>query len=272
MSEHFILNKYQKIIILISTLGFLLISVIISLIGIYPLYNELRKEEKKKLSFAVTTKLMAIEQFISRAKNITFQINSRTQIRKKLEAYNKKEINLKKLKLFCEPKLKDAMKLSEEVTGLTRLDKLGDPVISLGQKIPEKIIKFLFMHKKQAHLYGPIFIHNNPYVAVFSNIFNRKFEDVGADIILFDTLKLKQIVQDYSGLGKTGETILIASSKETFSSFFPLRTTKTKKHLMDVSLEKSLGSIFNLALKNKVLISEINFLNIKKINSDRHEN
>lgn len=263
MSEHFILNKYQKSILLISILSMLLIAIIVGIVGIYPLFKELREEEKKKLSFAVTTKITAIEQFLSKARNITFQINSRTQIRKKLEAYNNKEITYKELIDFSQPKLKDAMRLSKEVSGLTRLGKNGDALIKIGENIPDFYLQLKPEIKKKAYIYGPVFIHHSPHLILYSYIFNRQSKVVGADLVLFESSSLKNIIQNYSGLGETGESLLLAQSKNCLLSFFPFRN-QNNNHL-NITSNSELNKLYSESKIKKPLLKEEFIFENKKI-------
>ena len=111
-------GRIRQSIIVYSALSILVIGLVVSLVSILPLHSRLKKNAEDNLLHDVKIRAIAVDEFISRAKDIALQITSRTQIRKKLESYNRGEINLNILVRFTQGKLADAMNLSEEVAGM----------------------------------------------------------------------------------------------------------------------------------------------------------
>jgi len=215
----------KRKILLFSVLSISIISLIFSITAITPLYNSLKSEQRSGLEHQVQIKSMIVEEFLSRAKATARQITSRTQIRKKLEAYNRKEINLDELLSFTGSKLADAMKLSDDVVGISRLDSSKKLVVQVGIPIPETFWKIPDDSSKAVLVYGPVIIKDESYVILGAPISNRKEQRVGTDIVLFSIKGLQRIVGDYNDLGETGETILGKIENNEVLLFFPLRNS-----------------------------------------------
>ena len=139
MSDKSISEKLQKSIVVYSVIGTLAISVIIALVSIVPLFNNLKEKIDRDPLFAVKTRTMAVEEYLTRAKDIALQVTSRTIIRDYLEIYNRGKIGLDELVNFTAPKLVDAMNLSGEVEGISRLDHKAILVVQVGLPIPEEL-------------------------------------------------------------------------------------------------------------------------------------
>lgn len=211
-----------------SAIGFLLIGLIVALFGIKPLYDQLKFEQERSLNFAVTTRSMAIEQYLERSRDVAMQITSRTKARLKLEAYNRGEVNIKEFVNFSQGILTDAVNKSEEVVGLSRLDINKQAIISIGQTIPKSHWPIPHITSRKAILTGPVQINGQDYLIVGAPILDRKFQRVGTDIVLFTLNSLKKIIVDYKGLGNSGESLLAARKDGGMRLFFKQRNQTTE--------------------------------------------
>jgi hypothetical protein len=99
---------------------FLSISLIVSIL--LPTYSRLKAAEDNNIYHAAETRGMAINEWTRRAKELAWQVTSRTRIRQELEKLNRGEISIDQLNAFTRPKLVDAMDLSKEILGIVRLD------------------------------------------------------------------------------------------------------------------------------------------------------
>lgn len=250
-SEHF-----KKKLLIAASAGLLLSCLSVAVISIWPLYNQLKTLQTNRLVFEVQTRAMMVEQFLQEARETARQITSRSAIREFLEKYNNKEIDIATLRKFTTPKLLDAIHLSNFAVGISRLDKRGKPVVQVGVAVPKKILRHLsnfavgiseldksgepvvqagltvpkkFLHLRHTQynkpvLSGPVTIGNQLYIVVSAPIINRQKKQVGMDIVLFTTSKLREIVRNYNGLGATGEMILgRLNVKKQPRLFFTLR-------------------------------------------------
>ena len=256
MADKRVSEHLQRSIIIYSALGILVIGVIVAFVSITPLFNHLKKNADQNLSFAVKTGTLAIEEYLTRAKDVALQITSRSRIRDYLEAYNKGQISLEELVNFTAPKLADAMNLSAEVSGIARLDQKGNLVVQVGIPIPKESWPLPGQDSKEAIIRGPISVGGKPYLVVGAPILNNQSVRVGTDIVLFGLGRLQQIVQDYTGLGKTGETILGAVRDHRVEPFFPLRGGNEVPP-GGFPLDSPLGSAFEKALHQEVGILKL---------------
>jgi signal transduction histidine kinase/CheY-like chemotaxis protein len=226
-SEEVMQDRVRRSIVRSSALGILIIGVIVALVSILPLYSRLRSSQENSLIHAVTVRTMAVEEYLSRARDITLQITSRTQIRKKLENFNQGSISLAELRDFSGDKLVDAMKLSDEVVGITRLSTKGKPLVHIGLPLSTRYPwPIPPRDSREVQIHGPCLINGKYYFLVGAHIFSDGAVVVGTDIVLFKIDRLRRIVEDYTGLGKTGETMLGLMDGDHVHIFSPTRTKK----------------------------------------------
>ncbi|MGK7875248.1 MAG: PAS domain S-box protein [Xenococcaceae cyanobacterium] len=223
MADKSFSQRLQKSILVYSALMILAIGVIIALVNLFPLYNHLKKDQQRNLLFALHTKILTIDEYLSRAKDIALQISSRTAIRRKLEAYNRREVSLDELVNFGQPILADALNKSQEVAGISRLDQTGKLVVQVGLPIPQEFWPIPTAITDAVIWPVPITLAGESYLVVGAPIINNQGIRVGTDIVLFKLEHLQQIVEDYTGLGETGETIVGTIHDGQVQLFFPLR-------------------------------------------------
>lgn len=235
INEKSVSERLQKSIVLYSALGILVISVIVALVSVVPLYKHLKKSTDRNLLLARNTKGKAIGEYLSRVQDTALQITSRTRIRDYLDAYNRGEIGLGELVNFTEPKLVDAMNLSEEVVGISRLDSGGELVVQVGVPIPEIFWPIPAGDSKETIVRGPVALEGESYLVVGTPIIDNQSVRVGTDIVLFKLERLEQIVQDYAGLGETGEAVLGVADNDQIQLLFPLRKGDVTKIVLKSS-------------------------------------
>jgi len=234
-------RRLQKAIIISSALGIFTVAVIVAAACIVPLYTYLKTEEKRSLSLALSAKSIAVEEFLARAKDVGLQIAADLTTRERLLEYNEGKIGRLELIAATQPSLLDAMSHAQEVWGVTRLDEKGHVVVQAGLDIPQEFLNLPDPVSSEASFSGPITLGRYLYLVVQAPILDSQARLLGADIILFRLFKLERIVEDYTGLGKTGETILGVVDGDQVKIFFPFRENgfRISKTL---SVDSSLGS------------------------------
>ncbi|MGB3512470.1 MAG: ATP-binding protein [Microcoleaceae cyanobacterium] len=202
-------KKLQRLLILYSVVGIFVISILVAIISIFPLYEQLKKNEEHNLQSALQTRTLAVEEFISRAKDIAAQIASRTQARQELEAYNRSSNNRNSAVSNLTRILTDALNQSEDVTGITRLDQNNQLMLEVGLPIPKTLWKIPILNSQNSLISNPVSLNNQSYIIVSQPIINSNQQQIGTDLVLFKTDALEKIITDYTGLGqKTGEIFL----------------------------------------------------------------
>ncbi|MBO1350711.1 MAG: hypothetical protein EBE86_026555 [Hormoscilla sp. GUM202] len=236
-------QQLQRLLILYWALGSFAISAVVALMSIIPLYNQLKKQEERNLQFAVHTRTMTVEQFLSRAKDIAEQITSRTKGRQQLEQYNQGRIGMSEVAAFGTQLLTDAMKRTEDIAGITRLDGAGAVVARVGLPIPTELLLVPPIASFEALVSHPIELQSESYLVVGAPIINpTSLQRVGTDILLFKITGLQRIITDYTGLGETGETIIGAVNNNEVQLFFPLRNQVRASASMLGAIEKTVAS------------------------------
>ena len=76
---------------------------------------------------------------------------------------------------------------------------------------------------REGALKGPTRIGKDFYLVSAGPILSRLSERVGTDIVLYKLSMLKAIIEDYSDLGASGETIVGDLKNSELPVFFPLR-------------------------------------------------
>ncbi len=213
-------RRLQRRLLISGGLGMLAIAIVAALAMAVPLYDRLKAEQKQQLAFAVSTRSQTISQILDKQKSVAAQVASRTRARILLQSYNAGEMTLQQYEEASLPILRDALERSEFMAGLQRLDKDGKSAIAIGQAIPQDIWHTPTDNEEGPTLRGPYEIDGETFIVAATPIVDLSGERYGTDLILFRTRGLQKVISDYSGLRKTGETILGSSE---FGIFFPTR-------------------------------------------------
>ncbi len=227
-------GRFKRKLFISASIGLLLACICVALISVLPLYNQLKAQRANHLIFSVKTKSMLVEEFLEKAKETAKQITSRSKAREALENYNSNKMDLTTLSSFSTAVLQDAIDLSQFAVGISRFDKYGKLVIQVGQSVPNKFLHPPIFTDNRPIPSGPITINNNSYIMVSAPIINRQRNQVGTDMVIFNITELKNIINDYTGMGQTGEAILVnMAANSQHAILFPTRSeldTDLKAH------------------------------------------
>jgi methyl-accepting chemotaxis protein len=202
-------RRLQVNLLVYSGLGILAISAIVATASILPLSDRLRTAEERNLQFVAKTRTLAVEEFLSRAKDVALQITSRTRARQQLEAYNQGEIERSELVQTGTNLIADALNRSEAVAGITRLDRQNRLAIQVGIPIAQELWAIpLIGPDANAIVRGPVEIEGATYFVIGAPIVDPNGDRVGTDVVLYATDRLQQITSDYADLGQTGGTAI----------------------------------------------------------------
>jgi hypothetical protein len=196
-----------------------------------PIYQRLKESENNTVYNNVGLTAMAVNEWGRRVMDIAVQVTSRTRIRQELEKYNNNEISLPQLKTFTEPKLSDAMNMSEEIIGITRVDRLGKVVAQCGEPIQLQTCPIDYSVPFDTSVSTPVIQNGRHIVVVSAPIINRSKKYIGADLVLIDLYQLKSIISRQMSSEKNHETILgYTSNGKVFKIFNEI------KNISDVRL------------------------------------
>lgn len=187
-----------------------LLAGVVAAVSIIPLADRLTQAQHQALVHTLDQRVLLVEEYLARARNVAAQITSRSRIRQELARYNEGVVDLEGLVRFSEPKLRDALQLSPELWGITRADAEGTPVIVVGIAAPEAIWPPL---PTSGPVVGePVVLEGQALLPVAAPIVDRQGAVQGTDIILFSLGRLHRIAADPNGLGRTGQVTLLAEA------------------------------------------------------------
>lgn len=221
-SHHYAIKGLRKKIILSSFFYTLAALLIISAASAYPFFLGLKRYTENNLIQAAKIRALAVEEYLSRTIEITRQITSRSAAKKALADFDAGRFTLRELVDFSTPILNDALYISDEVMGITRLDKQGQILVTIGHVVPESFIPGLIANRSITML-DPISIDGDLFLVVGAPILSRQDEILGFDVVVFTTGNLQRIIWDESGLGRSGESFLARVIDNDVLFFFPGR-------------------------------------------------
>ncbi len=202
-------NKLHKRLRRNIVAGLAITSLIIGLISSILLYRSQAEQMESELKFQLELMAVVLDSEISRLKNLTTQITSRSRIRQELEKYLRKEINLADLNSFSTPKLADAMHLAPDMIGISRLDNNGIVLIQIGTPAPKQLWpKELLTEAVQTG--NPQEVEGQQLLVISAPILNRQGQKVGIDLVTFDIQPLLDVIQKFVHQKQAGGNIRIA--------------------------------------------------------------
>jgi diguanylate cyclase (GGDEF)-like protein/PAS domain S-box-containing protein len=202
-----------------SILGIFGISVSIATACFTPLYQHLRQQQEDWLADTALYRAAAVDRHLKHQENITAQITSRTHIREALEAYNRREISLAQLQQLSESKLLEALRIDDAMFSINRYDAEQQLVIqvsdtqrteAMAPDLRTLVPVTVDAAEARVEVQTSSAFQDDLVVKATVPILNPlNQEQVGTDIALFSAEPLRAILQDRTGLGKTGQVVLV---------------------------------------------------------------
>ncbi|WP_207260180.1 ATP-binding protein [Desulfovibrio sp. Huiquan2017] len=201
-------ERLKKRLFLYASGALLVLALGVGLSVVATLFDQLKQAEEAGLSHIAETRGLAVGEWCRRALDLSRQVTSRTRIREELAAYNAGRRSLEDLAAFTRPKLEDAMNLSDEVIGLTRLDAAGRPVASVGVAVPADTARSMAEPSDDARFSQPVLLGNRPCLIIAAPILSRTGRRVGADLVVIDISRLLEIIKRGRNLRGAGTVCL----------------------------------------------------------------
>jgi PAS domain S-box-containing protein len=216
--------RLRKQIIGYSVLGVVATGLVVSILGVVPLYRWFLEEKQGYLLQEAKKKALAVEQYLNYTRGLARQISTRRHARELLQAYNALRLRLAELEQSTQKIMAEAMSLSDEMAGISRLDAAGHLVVQIGSPIPRESWPVPPAASREALIHGPLTFaessYAEPYLIVGMPILDERSRRVGTDIVLFNTQKLRGLVQGYAEAGAQEQTVLGRLSHGKVETFF----------------------------------------------------
>ncbi|MBU0677358.1 MAG: SpoIIE family protein phosphatase [Verrucomicrobia bacterium] len=142
------------------------------------------------------------------ARNVVLQITSRTRARNLLELFNSGSMTLEDYVRQSGIILEDALRLSDEVIGITRLGFTGKQLVHVGRAFPPTTWPEAAAGEDEVLLRGPLEFDGNLLLVISAPIKDAAGNRAGTDIVCFRFNIMEEILADRNGLGETGELVL----------------------------------------------------------------
>ncbi len=243
------LGRLHRLIVAYCALGILATGTVIAVVSIVPLYQHLKQDEHKNLLIAARSKAVAVEDYIGQTKATAWQIARETQLRENLEAYNRQKLSLNALQNLSTAKLREALKTYPDVAGISRLDRSGKQVVSVGLAIPAEFWPVPVAGSQTVKVHAPVILSGTAYLAVGVPILNDLSQRAGTDIVLFKLDPLQQqILSKNRSVGEAGQTVLGSLHSDGVEVFFPLinpKNTDSFPQIAEANFKNNIVGIWN---------------------------
>ena len=196
------IRDVQRRILGLAILITLITGLAVAVTVLVPMRQQMHGAAEASLIHLRQVKRMALSQFVGRVTDVAWQMTSRTQIRKRLDAYNRGTVGLEELRAFSAPRLKDALTLAGDAVGIVRFDAGGAAVVEVDEPIPEPFRIAVPPSPAAAHLLGPTPVDGRMRLVVGVPILERDGTHQGTDLLLFRLDALGRVLAD----GDTAKT------------------------------------------------------------------
>ncbi len=222
-ADHPFLESLRRKIVVYAVLYTLSALLLVSSLGILPLFQQLKASEEDSLMQAAQARTLAIDEFLARVSEITVQISDREFVRSSLNAWYLGTVSRHDIQAKVKQNLQGIPLLSEEIVGVSLLDRQGTLVARAGLSIPEQALSDLAVRKTKTFIADPLVIRGRLYLPLTTPVYNETQEWVGTALALFATHKLQRIVWDPAVLREGSDALLGQMREGRAEIFFPGR-------------------------------------------------
>lgn len=230
--------------------GILVTALVVGGIASYQFYQSRQQSVLTQLQKELQLGALALGAKLNEYKSISLQITSRTRAREMLHRYNQHEISLKRLMTETEPMLVDAMRLSPEIVGATRLDQQHAPIAKVGESLP--VPMWPENHLSALVSLGlPVRQGDRELFAVSAAILAPGKKRIGTDLIFFDIARSVEIIDRLSSQYLYANRIFFTVGENKQLRFF--RLDAASGNLDDSTSDTALRQKLPAGIENGVL-------------------
>ncbi|TKA90090.1 sensor domain-containing diguanylate cyclase [Guyparkeria sp. SB14A] len=127
---------------LLAVLGVLVSGILVALVTAVPIYQSSREGLERSTLMGIQAQGAALDNLVQRYEGIARQVTSRTEIRRRLEAYVDGQMSIESLTEYTAPRLADALGTSAALVGIKRLGPFGEEIVDEGvtAEVPEHTV------------------------------------------------------------------------------------------------------------------------------------
>jgi len=229
MPDDHIAKRLHRRIILYSSAGMLIVGLVIGLVGVLPMTQQLREAQRQNLLVDLQRQTVAVERFVSRMRNIGGGGGNRTKVREALAAYNRNEFTASEFTAIAAPVLSESLAVITNLAGVQILDLHSNVLIAAGMVIPTNQWTWPEPGIREASMSFPFRSGNETFIAVGVNILGPDLMRSGIAMTIVRARGLQHISEDFTNLGKSGETVVGSRQNKGLPIFCPLRHSNSKR-------------------------------------------
>lgn len=228
------LSRIRKRIILISLLGILLTGLLVGFSTTWPLYHSLRGHIENLNATSAQAQAAAMQNQIARYQSIAKQFTSRTEIRKRLQAYTTGDMSFADLQAYTTPRLQDPLNQVSDLAAMVRLGPNQEVITRIGPLADEiethptipQGLEVITTQQNNARI----------LIRTSATIYSDDQQPIGTDVLYFTPAAIKPILLHYKAFGEQASLCLANLSTQqviglnpAFSSALLLEPTETQK-------------------------------------------
>lgn len=226
MADAPITKRLHRRIILYSTAGMFIVGLAVGLVGVLPMTQQLREAQRRNLLVDLQRQTVQIDRFMNRARNNAAGTANRTRIREAFTSYQRGDWTVDQLTNSVRTFFGESLIVATNLAGVHLFDTQSNLLLQVGTTIPTNQWQWPELTGREPSFSFPFRHENETYIAAGANILGPDQARVGIAMTLIRTRTLRQIIEDYSHLGKSGETIIGSRQNKALPIYFPMRPTK----------------------------------------------
>ena len=200
------IRRMHRHIRILAALGILITGLLAGLATAMPFYLAARDSIETTTRLGAEAQAVALHHELTRYADIARQLTSRSEVRMRLEQYALGELTLPALRRFTEPRLIDALDQAHDLRGLLRLGPAGETVARLGEippPLPTTAPGGELSGTQAAEARCPIalVLAEEALLQTCQPIPGADGHPIGRDILLFDTTRLAELLEDGQRFG-----------------------------------------------------------------------
>jgi len=202
------IKDIRQLLLIYSSTGALLIAVVSSASAVLPFYNRLVQVEMNELLHDAQLKATMVASFWEHIRAEVLQVTARMQARQRLESLEKGELSLDAYQVQTKPILEEALRLSSEIKGITRVSNHGDILVSVGLEVPMEKLSDEMRKREEFWLSPPMKINHEILLVANAPIVDMEQKQIGTDIMLVRPNALVKALMDQTEVGRDINFIL----------------------------------------------------------------
>jgi PAS domain S-box-containing protein len=222
-------KRLQKTILLYSTVGMLVVGVAVGVGGVLPLARRLREAQERNLMVDLQRQTVAVEQFVTRVHNAAIRASTRSQTRERLGHYFRGQLPKERVSEEVGRFLREQMDASTNLLGVQVFDQQTNLLVRLGRPIPREQWVWPEPAARDPSVSAPLRNGTETLFVCSTPVLDFAQTPVGIVMVLYQGLSLQKIIEDTTGMGRTGETIIGSRQIKALPIFFPMRQARESK-------------------------------------------